>query len=137
MPTLVLDTNIVLDLWVFQDPAVQPLRVGLAQTGWRWLASAAMREEMARVLDYPHISRRLHAQQHTAQTVLERFDAAVTLVDAAPKASITCKDSDDQKFIDLAVAHQAWLFSKDKAVLCMNKRLHKLGSVLNPVLKTL
>ena len=41
----------------------------------------------------------------------------------APKASVTCSDPDDQKFIDLAVAHQATLLSKDNAVLCMAKRL--------------
>lgn len=136
MQNLVLDTNIVLDLWVFQDPAAQHLHDGLQKAAWTWLASSAMREELVRVLDYPHISRRLLAQSQSAQDVLARFDAAVSLVDAAPKAGISCKDPDDQKFIDLAVAHQAWLFSKDKAVVCMRKRLHKLGSVLNPVLET-
>jgi predicted nucleic acid-binding protein len=39
---------------------------------------------------------------------------------------VTCKDPDDQKFIDLAVAHQAHLLSKDHAVLCMQKRLLSL-----------
>ena len=33
------------------------------------------------------------------------------------------RDLDDQKFIDLAVGHGAILVSKDKAVLCMRKRL--------------
>ena len=45
------------------------------------------------------------------------------MVDVAPKASVTCNDPDDQKFIDLAVAHKALLLSKDQAVLCMAKRL--------------
>ena len=35
---------------------------------------------------------------------------------------LTC-DGDDQKFIDLAVAHQALLLSKDQHVLSMRKRL--------------
>jgi predicted nucleic acid-binding protein len=39
----------------------------------------------------------------------------------------TCKDADDQKFIDLAAAHRAQLLSKDKAVLCMARRLKTLG----------
>jgi hypothetical protein len=30
------------------------------------------------------------------------------------KASLTCGDADDQKFIDLIVAHQALLLSKDQ-----------------------
>jgi predicted nucleic acid-binding protein len=47
----------------------------------------------------------------------------VKVVDAAPKAPVTCKDADDQQFIDLAVAHKTPLLSKDHAVLCMKKRL--------------
>jgi len=49
------------------------------------------------------------------------------VVEVPPKAPITCKDSDDQKFIDLAVAHAADLMSKDHAVLCMHKRLEQHG----------
>ena len=50
----------------------------------------------------------------------------------AQKASYTCKDADDQKFIDLAVAHQTVLVSKDKAVLCMAKRLARLSARVMP-----
>jgi predicted nucleic acid-binding protein len=59
----------------------------------------------------------------TAQDVLAAFDADVQRADVAPRAPWACKDTDDQKFIDLAVAHRAILVSKDKAVLCMRKRL--------------
>jgi predicted nucleic acid-binding protein len=59
--------------------------------------------------------------------VLQRFDAQARLVEVAPKASVTCRDADDQKFIDLAVQHQAMLLSKDRAVLCMKKRLLALS----------
>ena len=45
----------------------------------------------------------------------------------SPKAGVTCADPDDQKFIDLAVVHRATLLSKDRAVLCMAKRLHAQG----------
>jgi hypothetical protein len=34
---------------------------------------------------------------------------------------------DDQKFIDLAQAHQALLISKDKAVLSMKNRMARVG----------
>jgi predicted nucleic acid-binding protein len=60
------------------------------------------------------------------------FDARANLCPAAPKAPCTCKDPDDQKFIDLAVVHRAVLLSKDKAVLAMRKRLERLGVGLNP-----
>ena len=36
-------------------------------------------------------------------------------------------DADDQKFIDLAVAHQALLLSKDQHLLVMRKRLLAQG----------
>ena len=40
---------------------------------------------------------------------------------------MTCKDPDDQIFIDLAVAHRARLLSKDGAVQALRKRLAALG----------
>jgi predicted nucleic acid-binding protein len=44
-----------------------------------------------------------------------------------------CNDADDQKFIDLAVAHQALLISKDKEVLRLKNRLARLGVAVWPV----
>lgn len=124
---IVLDTNIVLDLFVFDDPAAQPLKQALALKQVQWLATPAMREELARVLDYPQIVPRLAHYRRPAAEVLAAFDGQARLVAAAPKAGVTCKDPDDQKFIDLAVAHRAQLLSKDHAVLCMKKRLLALG----------
>lgn len=124
---LVLDTNVVLDLFVYEDPATLPLRELLADAQVRWLATPVMREELRRVLAYPQVVRRLEARQLGAEAVLARFDARAQLMDIAPKAPYTCKDADDQQFIDLAVVHGATLLSKDKAVLCMGKRLARLG----------
>ncbi|MBW8316426.1 MAG: putative toxin-antitoxin system toxin component, PIN family [Thiobacillus sp.] len=129
--TLVLDTNVVLDLFVYEDPATLPLRATLAEPQSRWLATPVMREELRRVLAYPQVIKRLEARSLTAEAVLAAFDARVQLADTAPKAPYTCKDADDQKFIDLAVAHTAVLLSKDKAVLCMAKRLATLGVSVN------
>lgn len=124
---IVIDTNIVLDLFVFADPAVQPLLASLQSGASRWIATAPMREELARVLAYPQIVKSLAHHQRSAAQVLAHFDALVHMQAVAPKASVTCKDADDQKFIDLAVAHQTPLLSKDNAVLCMQKRLLALG----------
>ena len=120
---IVLDTNIVLDVFVFNDPAAQPLKEALASHQFQWISTQPMRDELERVLAYPKIVVRLAFYQRTAADVLARFDAQAQLVEVAPKASVTCTDPDDQKFIDLAVAHQATLLSKDNAVLCMAKRL--------------
>ena len=128
---LVLDTNIVLDLFVYEDPATGPLRERLADAQTRWLATPVMREELRRVLAYPQVVRRLEARALSAETVLAAFDARTQIVAVAPKAAYTCKDPDDQQFIDLAVAHTATLLSKDKAVLSMGRRLARLGATVS------
>ena len=120
---LILDTNVLLDLFVFNDPEVAPLKTALLAQQFRWLATQAMRDELERVLTYPKIVPRMAFYQLSAADVLAKFDQLATLVDAAARAQWICKDPDDQKFIDLAVLHCATLLSKDQAVLCMQKRL--------------
>jgi putative PIN family toxin of toxin-antitoxin system len=127
---VVLDTNIVLDLCVFSDPATVPLRASLQSGALQWIATQPMRDELERVLAYPKIIPRMAYYQRSAEQVLTYFDRLVTLHPVAAKAHVTCKDGDDQKFIDLAIDHQAMLLSKDKAVLCMAKRLRALGAVV-------
>ena len=128
----VIDTNIVLDLWLFEDPATVPLRAALQSGLISHLATSSMREELARVLTYPHIVKRMAKSNVQAQDILNRFDEHHVVAEPAAKAPCTCKDPDDQKFIDLAVAHAAPLLSKDKAIVCMKKRLLQSGVVLNP-----
>lgn len=131
-PPLVIDTNVVLDLWVWTDPRAQPLAQVLQATDVCWLATPAMREELRRVLDYPHIVQRLQRTDLRADAVLERMDARVQWCEVPPKAPFTCRDPDDQKFIDLAAAHAATLISRDRAVLRMARRLQRLGAQVLP-----
>ena len=127
MSAVVIDTNITLDIFVFQDPAIAPLREALESDALDWLATADMREELIRVLDYPQIVRRRVAAALSEREVLDAFDQHARIVPAAAKAPFTCKDPDDQVFIDLAAAHGATLVSKDAEVLCMARRLERLG----------
>nr|WP_137892030.1 putative toxin-antitoxin system toxin component, PIN family [Ramlibacter sp. 2FC] len=120
---VVLDTNIVLDTFVFSDQAALPLRERLQDGGLQWIADAAMREELARVLGYPQIRPRLAYYALDAAQVLAAFDRHARILPTAPRAQVVCKDPDDQKFIDLAVAHRALLLSKDRAVLRLTRRL--------------
>ncbi len=133
----VLDTNIVLDLWVFDEPKAADLRHSVEMGTSGWIATAAMREELARVLAYPQIVKRLTARALPAVTVLAHFDRHVQLQPDAPKAPYACKDADDQKFIDLAVQHTAALHSKDAQVLCMKKRLERCGVTMNPPISSM
>lgn len=126
-PCIVIDTNVLLDLWVYSDPATPPLREALESGHLRWLATAAMREELKRVLDYPHIARRRDKDGCSLQAVMQAFDRLSLAAVPAPRCAFVCKDPDDQKFIDLAVAHKAVLLSKDRLVLKLGKRLLSAG----------
>ena len=134
---VVLDTNIALDALVFSDPATLALRAGLQDGTLQWIATGAMREELARVLGYPQIVPRLAYYHLGADDVLAAFDRQVRIVDAAPKAPLTCTDRDDQIFVDLAVRHRCALLSKDRAVLKLRKRLLALGVRTGTALHTL
>lgn len=123
---LVLDTNIVLDLLVFADPQVQVVHAGLQAGALRWIATPAMRDELERVLAYPKLAPRVEFHRGGAGAVLDDFDRHVQLLAVPAKAPVTCGDPDDQKFIDLAVAHRCALLSKDREVLRMRKRLAQL-----------
>jgi putative PIN family toxin of toxin-antitoxin system len=125
--TLVLDTNIVLDLLVFEDPAAVPLRAALDAGSVVWLATRAMREELERVLAYARITPWLAARGRTRDEVLAQFDRLSRDVGAAAPSAIRCRDSDDQIFIDLAASHRAALLSKDAQVLRLRRRLATLG----------
>ena len=133
MRGVVIDTNIVLDMWVFDDPRSRPLNQALQSGGVHWWASAEMREELLRVLSYPHLVQRMVLRGVSAPDVLAQFDLHAHSVPSAERAPYVCNDADDQKFIDLAVAQQATLISKDKEVLRMKNRLARLGVVVLPV----
>lgn len=126
---IVLDTNIVLDLLLFDDAAAAPLRAAMQLRALHWVATPRMREELARVLRYPQIAGRCAFYQRTDIDILQRMDVLVRYVEPAPRCTVVCKDTDDQCFIDLAVQQQALLLSKDDQVLRLRKRLLKLYGV--------
>ncbi len=120
---VVLDTNVVLDLLLFADPSTLTLRAALGSRQVAWLATGAMRDELQRVLAYPALQLPMVRRGLQVAQVLARFDDACQMQSVAPACAIRCSDRDDQPFIDLAVAHRAWLLSKDKAVLRLHRRL--------------
>ena len=140
---VVIDTNVILDMFLYSDPRACDLIAALNSGELQWLATCDMREELARVLKYEHIQKRLMqvgtgtiVEAHASLAdfadaqgllIVAHMDAQATYVEAASRASYVCKDVDDQKFIDLAQAHQALLISKDKAVLSMKNRMARVG----------
>ncbi|MFI0546584.1 MAG: putative toxin-antitoxin system toxin component, PIN family [Brachymonas sp.] len=130
---LVIDTNIALDILVFNEPKVAQLKTDLAAGLVQWLATAVMRDELERVLAYAQIAPRVAFYGLNTAAVLAAFDAQAQLRPIAPKVAVDCKDADDQKFLDLAVQERALLLSKDKQVLKCRKRLQKWGGNISPI----
>ena len=124
---LVLDTHVVLDILVFQDPAVDVLRDRLRQRQVLWLATPAMRVELVRVLGYPRIAAQVVQRGLVLERLVYAMDQMMTLRPDAAPAPVRCRDPDDQMFIDLALAHGARLLSRDREVLCLAKPLLALG----------
>ena len=125
VPLIVLDTNAVLDWLLFRDPAMAPIAGAIESGRVRWVATAPMRDEFAHVLSRGLAARRgLDAAECDATWL--RHCAPQPTAPPAP-AALRCTDADDQKFIDLALAHRAVLLSKDHAVLRLKRRLLPLG----------
>ena len=114
---VVLDTNVVLDLWAFNDPRTQWLRQALAQQRLRWIATPAMFDELADVL---HRATSAPWCPDPAEVLARARAACHVLPGPAPATSKVpvCADPDDQIFIDLAWSWPArWLFTRDRALL--------------------
>jgi predicted nucleic acid-binding protein len=124
-PLIVLDTNVVLDWLVFEEPSVDMLVAALATGRIRWMATASMRGELAHVLGRGLAA----ARQLDAQAVLATWDSYASVHPEAPAQRVhRCTDPDDQKFVDLALGVGArWLVSRDRAVLKLARRAASSG----------
>ena len=120
-PRVVLDTNVILDLWHFDDLDAHPLRAMLDAGALRVVTSDAVDAELADVL-----SRTQFCASRDA--VLARWRAVATTIRVTDAAPWACRDPDDQKLLDLAVcARAAALITKDKALLSLARRAAAAG----------
>jgi putative PIN family toxin of toxin-antitoxin system len=123
---LVLDTNVVLDLVVFRDAGAAPLRAAIEAGRVTILTSAECLIELRRVLDYPEFKLDEAAQAAACDWFVAHAEILET-PDPEPLLP-RCRDSDDQKFLDLAwIADVEHLVTKDKALLELARRVAKLG----------
>jgi len=128
LPIVVIDTNVVLDWLVFRNPGCAALTAAIVAGELRWVATAAMRDELAHVLARGH----LDAWAPDLASLWAHWDRQCTELPApepiGPPGRLRCSDPDDQKFVDLAVACRArWLLSRDRAVLRLATRLRERG----------
>jgi uncharacterized protein len=131
---VVLDTNVVLDWLVFQDPGFRPLATRLESRLWAWHVTSAMRAELASVLSRAPLSHRQLGCEHTLSVLDELAVVATQAPVSATSGMPRCRDPDDQKFVDLACTLGArWLFSRDKALLDLAKPASAFGvEILSP-----
>ena len=124
MNSVVLDTNVLLDLFVFKDPSAVPLQLALRAGQIDAVASAATLAEFIDVISRPLFALTPHEQSAIA---LQWQSSARMLADKTlPMAPWRCKDPDDQVFLNLAYAIKpATLFSKDLALLKLASKAAK------------
>ena len=134
-PVVVLDTNVVLDWLLFRDAGLAKLADLLQAGRLHWHATASMRSELASVLP----RRQFLPWSPNCEHILSVFDRMAMVCEEPSSADgrsgrLRCRDPDDQKFIDLAVAIGAqWLLSKDRALLALAKPARAHGvQVLTP-----
>ncbi|MGE0073447.1 MAG: putative toxin-antitoxin system toxin component, PIN family [Thiomonas sp.] len=124
---VVIDTQVVLDWVLFDDPRVQPWAQAIAAQRVRWIYTADMRAEALRVVHYPALAKRFEPQQAAQKLVLAFARWGRCHAAGAAQRRLSCADADDQMFIDLALARRAAaLLSRDRAVLRLARRALEL-----------
>lgn len=130
MLRLVLDTNVVLDLFHWGNVDAFPLMQALEAERIECCADARTLDELHRVLGYPQL-------KLTPDMQIERYQRYSSLVRLIPPGEAPalprCKDRDDQKFLELAARCSAnFLVSKDKALLRLKGRTTLNFQILKP-----
>lgn len=125
-PGVVVDTQVLLDWLVFDDPATASLVAAIEAGRVTWTAEDGGLTELRYVAQSKALAR---YQPHLA-----RIDAAIAShcrrLPTPPDrvCGLICRDADDQRFLDLAIASQArWLVSRDKDLLALRKRAAAKG----------
>jgi len=121
MKIVVFDTNVLLDLFVFNDFRAIHLKQALIEGKIVALASPKTIDEFIDVIARPlfSLSKEQQAQITDQWRGLARVIADVKLT----KAPWICQDPDDQVFLDIAYTNQpCTLVSKDNEVLRLAKK---------------
>ena len=127
MLRLVLDTNIWLDLLVFRDPGIAPICEAHAARRVEILADAEGEAELTRALAYNFGKHTLDAARQAARIAEFRQMSVHAKSKTALGGTATlplCRDPEDQKFLETALAvHADILITKDRALLDLARRV--------------
>jgi putative PIN family toxin of toxin-antitoxin system len=123
-PTVILDTNILLDILVFDDQRAHPLRAALSNQELDALVTEDTLDELIDVISRPQFS--LDKQKQAEILSQWRNWSRLVKQSDLQVAPWKCKDRDDQVFLNLAFSFKpSTLISKDKLVLKLAKRAIK------------
>ncbi|HXE41251.1 MAG TPA: putative toxin-antitoxin system toxin component, PIN family [Azonexus sp.] len=130
MLRLVLDTNVVLDLFHWANTDAVPIMAALESGRIACFADERTLDELQRVLTYPQL-------KMTPDMMSERYARYSGLIQLVPAGEAPplprCKDRDDQKFLELAARCGAnILVSKDKALLKLRGRTTLAFQIMKP-----
>jgi putative PIN family toxin of toxin-antitoxin system len=130
MKSVVFDTNVLLDLFVFNDFRALHLKQALLEHKIDAIASQKTLEEFADVISRPLFSLEPPAQEK----ILLQWKSLARLMNDQSLLSSPwhCQDPDDQIFLDLAfTAKPCNLISKDNEVLKFAARAAKEGVLIS------
>ncbi|HLQ01896.1 MAG TPA: putative toxin-antitoxin system toxin component, PIN family [Burkholderiales bacterium] len=120
---VVLDTNVWLDWLVFDDPSIAPIKAAVAANRAEVFIDAACEVELERALGYDLGKRTVDAAACIAECrrVARRIESPLPEAERARLPA--CRDPDDQKFLEAALAARAeFLLTKDRALLDLARR---------------
>ena len=127
MPRLVLDTNIWLDWLVFAEPGVGPVKDAVVLGRSAVYIDEPCEAELMRVLAYDLGRHSIDAAAQAAcLAVCRQVSTRITVppADERRRRLPQCRDPDDQKFLEAALAARAdFLVTKDLALLELARRV--------------
>ena len=126
-PRAVIDTNVLLDFWVFDDAAARPLRAAVESGQVNALRSGDSVDEFTQVI----LREEFELSTEARFGILRDWDRLASAVERVFAAPLACSDRHDQKFLDLAYTARAdWLVTKDKALLKLARRARRDGLLI-------
>lgn len=115
----------LLALWLFRDPVVEPIRGALTAGQVCAVRSGATDAEFAEVLRRPAL---FDVAPERQAALLAAWQAASKSIEVVRPAPWICRDPLDQKFLDVAVAAgAAWLITRDRDLLKLARKARRQG----------
>ena len=121
MKTVIFDTNVLLDIFVFNDFRAIHIKAALVDRQLKALATPKTIEEFADVISRPLFS----LEKSTQDQILNEWGNLAIIIqdETLNSAPWQCRDPDDQVFLNLAYTSKpCLLLSKDNELLKLAKK---------------